>query len=244
MNKRGQVTIFIILAILIVSAFVIFFSLNKDSKVKTQENYPEEILEIKEFVQDCLIETAENGLVEIGETGGYFSNLDYEYLGNGIPFYLKNNLKIIPTREEIESELEYYIDNELFYCVIGLYQQFPEFTFEEGDTKSHIEIEEDEIKVSMDYDLTITKEDVSYQIKNYETTISLNLDTLLYVADEVVNKHLEDPENIQLTALYDLGEQTEVYIDLMDYEGSLVYSLTDFDTEINNGTYTWYLAIE
>lgn len=245
MNKRGQVTIFVIIALLIVVGIVLFFTLSKNNKtIESQEDYPEEILEVKNFVQNCLIETSENALIEVGSTGGYFSTLNYEYLSNGIPFYLKNNQNLIPTRDFIESELEYYIDNELFYCTIGMYQQFPELTFEEGEVISNVQIEDSELEVSLSYDLTITKEETSYQIKKYETTINSNLDKILYVANEVVSMHTEDPENIQLTALYDLGQQSEIYIDLIDYENHLLYSLTDYNTEINNGTYTWYFAIE
>lgn len=99
MKKRAQVTIFIILAILIVGAVVGMFMF-KD-KLISEPQYPSDIMEIKNFVEDCLETTAENSLIRIGERGGYFLIFDEPSIEARIPYYLEGTTKSIPTKQEI-----------------------------------------------------------------------------------------------------------------------------------------------
>ncbi|MFC1801760.1 hypothetical protein ACFLZB_04835 [Nanoarchaeota archaeon] len=78
MNKRGQVTIFIIIGIIIVVALVLFFAL-RSSLVEQQlevarpvvEQIPTEFEPIRIFTEDCIKVTAEDGLTRLGQQGGY-----------------------------------------------------------------------------------------------------------------------------------------------------------------------------
>src|SRR3989338_9790312 len=97
-SKRSQLTIFIIIAILIVGAVALFFTF-KSKIIKTDE-YPPEISPVANFVQECLGETAENSIYEIAQQGGYFDAPEENFLFSDlkVPYYWINN-SLFPEKE-------------------------------------------------------------------------------------------------------------------------------------------------
>lgn len=71
-NKKSQITVFIIIGILLVAAIAAFLTSNVslNSNNKNNMNYGE-TRPIYNFVQDCIKETGENAVYQIGKTGGY-----------------------------------------------------------------------------------------------------------------------------------------------------------------------------
>ena len=75
MGKRGQVTIFIIAGIILLVIaglfFYIRFNVATPNQVPVIANVPEEFQPVASFMDYCLLKTAEEGLVKLGEGGGY-----------------------------------------------------------------------------------------------------------------------------------------------------------------------------
>ena len=111
-QKRGQLTIFIIIAIIIVSSVIIFYSLR--SGIIT-EIFSPEVGRVNSFVQDCIEEEAIETIYQIGEKGGYFfsPNLSTD---SGVAIYYSNGNNHIPTKEEIEEEISFFLYEKLFFC--------------------------------------------------------------------------------------------------------------------------------
>lgn len=76
-HKKGQITIFIIIGILIVSALTYFISVKtKTSSIEETpqiEDVPEELQPVNAYVQGCIILTAKQGLKILGMQGGYIN---------------------------------------------------------------------------------------------------------------------------------------------------------------------------
>lgn len=72
-HKKGQITIFIIIGILIVSALTYFISVKtKTSSIEETpqiEDVPEELQPVNAYVQGCIILTAKQGLKILGMQG-------------------------------------------------------------------------------------------------------------------------------------------------------------------------------
>lgn len=83
MKRRGQVTIFVIIGLIILLAAALFFFLNKDiSEDKPGLDVPDVSLEARpavELIQRCLLNSAEKGLREIGRQGGTLNPPDVGY---------------------------------------------------------------------------------------------------------------------------------------------------------------------
>ena len=111
MNKKAQVTIFVILAILIVAVIIIFFAV-RNSIVDTSNKIPIQIIPIYDFVTGCIEDSGYNALYTIGQQGGYFipSTGSLEF---GVPYYIfdadsieklkQNEVRFYNTREILEK---------------------------------------------------------------------------------------------------------------------------------------------
>jgi len=130
MKKSGQVTIFIIVAIVIVGGIVAYFALGDGFG----ESIPEDMRPVYDYYISCLEATTGEGISLLGEQGGYIEVPDFEagspyipfssqlsFFGQAVPYWMyvsgNNVLKEqIPTRNEMERQLESYVSDRLTTC--------------------------------------------------------------------------------------------------------------------------------
>ena len=119
-TKRGQITVFVIigLLILIVIGSMIYFNQISDLKLVDPKN--KEVVPIKLFVENCLTKTGKNALVKIGRQGGYYKVPDESItvLNERTPLYYSNLKSNLPSKKRIENELSWYY---IFAWITSLY---------------------------------------------------------------------------------------------------------------------------
>jgi hypothetical protein len=243
MKKKAQVTLFIIIAILIVGAIAGVFVF-KD-RIFSEQEYPSDIVEIQKFVEDCLETTAQNSIIRIGERGGYFLIFDEHSIEGRIPYYLQGTTKSIPTKQEIELNLAGFVREELSFCILNFKDFREDFVIEHSLGKSEARILQDKTKFSLEYSITITKRqtETTYQLKDFSVDIPINLDKIYNVANEIIDEQKKHPESICLSCLFDLGKENNVHIDMLDYGNSTIFTIIDDNSQINEGGYEWNFAI-
>lgn len=104
--KKGQITIFIIVGVVLILGLVIFFIVTREqSDIPIEpviEVVPEEIKPIQDYTLSCVEKIAEDGLRKIGAQGGFISDKDFTTNpsdptgegANSIEFSPKGDLKI------------------------------------------------------------------------------------------------------------------------------------------------------
>lgn len=119
MGRRGQVTLFIILGIVILIVIgVISYSYSKSSKTITPA--PDDIDSIKQYSQACLTSAAKNVISKVHEQGGYYdiTNIRTERINNRlVPYYFYQGIKAIPTEASIANEISNGIKLEFEPCM-------------------------------------------------------------------------------------------------------------------------------
>lgn len=106
-RKRGQITIFIILGIMVLAIVSLLIYYNFSSarqaiaKRPAIEEIPTELMPLRMYIQDCLKSTAANGLLLIGQQAGYIEPEKYGRFSfidptdsDGIQFSRESSLKI------------------------------------------------------------------------------------------------------------------------------------------------------
>ena len=232
LNRKGQITVFIILGILIVLVFSLFFIL-KQTSVSKNVKVTEEVLtplqgdNIKLFVESCLNRVSEEGLVLIGRQGGYYqSPLDYSilFVGDKLPYYYYEDEIRVLEIEDAEKELERYIKDYLPVCV----DNFKIFE------KSGYDITEGEIVVSVSYNER-TKIVLNYPLKfelgqdvmEFDTfikVVNVNVKKFIEAAEELVEQNLEDKGYICLTCMEDTAASKNILIDALPIHDSSVFA--------------------
>jgi len=130
-NKKAQLTIFVILAILIIIGISLFFVLR--GKI-FQKNIPQELEQVYDYYLSCIEQETSDALIIVASKGGYIKNPDFspgneympfssqlDFFGTGIPYwyYVSNNGFIeeqVPSKTEIQNQLNHYLEEQIESC--------------------------------------------------------------------------------------------------------------------------------
>jgi hypothetical protein len=199
-KRKGQVTIFIILAILIVGGVIAYFLL-RPSNVSS---LPKNMQPVYEYYQSCLEQHTRQGISLLGEQAGYIYVNDLEFVpgssympfssqldffGQPVPYWMYvsgNNIlaKQKPTLSSMESELERYLEENLDNCDFSeYYAQGYDVYFETGSVQ--VKINEGTVDVSVDSPFRIDFEEQTATVNTQEFSVSSKLGKFYNLASDV-----------------------------------------------------------
>lgn len=203
-SKKGQVTIFIIIAIVLV-ALVIGFFVFKDSLF--EESFPKSIEPVYNTFLTCLEEDARVGIGILGSQGGYIELPSYEsgseympfssqldFLGNSIPYWYyvsANNVEKsqIPSLSHMQKELADFVEGRIRNCVMDeYYDQGFLISFDEPDAE--VSIRDGEVIVKMDMMMKINNlnSDESAVVRDHSVSVKSSFGELYKSAREVYDE--------------------------------------------------------
>jgi len=246
MKKKGQVTIFIIIAIILIAAVTLYFVFKDKISV---DDIPSEIEPVYTNLISCIEETTEEGVEYLALHGGYYEtpkSISITYFTEEIPYYYLNSKTYVPSVEKIEEELENYIYNYLSNCLN--FEDFEEqgYDVNEGDLLVSANIKEDEIKVKLDYPLTIRKGGSTKRLREFEIEMNSNIEKLLLISEEIVNSYSKKPGFVCVTCLEEISEANDdlqitsaPFSTTITEEEAIFFLITSHETELN-----WKFAVE
>ncbi len=217
MYKRGQLTIFVIIAILIVSGIAGYFLLREE--VEKQE-IPQEFRPVEEKFLSCLNREAEAGKSILGERGGYIYPPDFvpgsdymptsnylDFLGSPVPYWYYvsgNNIQKeqVPTKREMEEQLERFLEENLECDFSEFRDRGYEVVLENGEAE--VNIYNNKISVGINSELSISFGGESAIVKEHSVDVSSNLGEFYNTAREIYKKEREEAfiEEYSLDTLY------------------------------------------
>src|SRR3989339_689134 len=200
-EKRGQITIFIVVAIVLIG-FVIGYFILRDS-LSLGDGIPSNLEPVYTSFLSCLEEDVLVGVDLLETQAGYIEIPPFEagstympfssqlnFLGNPIPYWYYvsgNNLakENVPTVKDMESSLASFVDKKILNCDFQSYYD-KGFIITVGDNaKTDINIVDKEVRVDMDLDLEITYGNESILINNHDLNVKTYLGQLYDSAKEV-----------------------------------------------------------
>lgn len=208
-NKNGQVTIFIIIAILLVVGVIAYFSL-RTILIKTP--IPANIQPIYTTFLACFEEDTATGISILQSQGGYISLPEFEpgseympfssqlnFFGNSIPYWYYvsgNNIQKeqIPTKKNMGQQLGTFIEDRINKCNFNsYYEQGFEISLSEPEAKTTIK--DNEVEVNLNANLNVSKGNESILIRNHKITVKSELGNLYDSAKKIYE---EEQKNLFL----------------------------------------------
>jgi len=253
LNKKGQLTIFIILAIVIIGLIFLLFVFRDKIGLSSEASIDEK--EMISSIEGCVSESLVDGTRLIGLQGGYLElpekvvELNLSKVAYG--YYLgEDNLN---SKSRIENEISNYIELMLPYCFDE--SQFLEYSITKGDIDSKVEINGRGVSTSTRFSIGASKGDSSFTIDkkfNAEVPIKLNsiydtvnaeipikINYIYDTAEENINKEIENPNAIELTYLADL----DYSVSIIPYDDNIIiYSISDENLKDPDYHYTFMFA--
>jgi len=234
-NKKAQVTIFIIIAIVIVvlGILIYMFYPRISSLIGIAEKSP------SQYIQDCLEEDVEVAVDALSLQGGsinpehyiIYKNDKIEYLCYTNEYYKTCVMQEPMLQQHIEDEIKEEVKDKVKVCFDDLENTYEKkgysVNLQRGETE--VELLPDKIEVGFDNSLSLTK---SANTENYDSMKVVlnnnNLYELVSIANNILNweAHYGDAE----TTIY-MNYYRNIKVEKKKQsEGSTIYILTNRDT--------------
>ncbi len=229
-NKRGQVTIFVIIAILLISSVALYF-LFGSSLGFGQRNLDPDIEKVYLFAEDCMKGNLEESLYWVGQGGGYYLPRESFTNSNGIPYYIYNGDFYYPTEETINNEISSYINSNIDYC-LNEFKNFSEFNISKGDISSITEIKNEEVVSEVNYPITIQRVDEKTIIKDFEVKTYSRIKEMYEFAGEILQTYSND--GLCLSCIYETAAVKDFKIDITNDEEGIIITIIDETPQRNH----------
>lgn len=212
MNRKGIVTTFIILGIIIVSLVVgVYYT--KDYILKSEwltlkeQPIPEQARDIKDYVESCIKEVGEEAVRKIGMQGGFIEipgdpvalssvNLFSNGLAVGgslkVPYWIyeqSNGItkEQIPSKDRIGQEISKYINNNLKTC-LNNFEDFKgnkDYKIIDNTIKTRIEIQDENVLLFVDYPVHVEIKGFKFDFTTFSEKVDMPLGELYNIAGDV-----------------------------------------------------------
>jgi len=204
-NKRGQVTIFIIIAILIIGiAVLIYFLFPKiRSNVGIKTSSP------SEYIDMCMKEKIEETIETISLHGGSFEPDEassYLYKGDYVKYLCYSNEYWTPCitqepflKEYVKKEIKNEIQEDVNSCFESMVESYRnngyEVNLKNTQTNSLVEILPERIVVNFENKLTLTKGE-SETYDSFYIRLDNNLYELLDIAKNIISWEIDTGDSV------------------------------------------------
>jgi len=219
--KRGQVTVFILIGILIIGIMVgAGYFINSKAKEKSdleffsQTEIKLQTDNIQSNIFECTNQVTQAALNTIGLQGGYYNQpentLNFE--NNFLPYYYNQGKITMPSKEEINNQLSDFLNKNLKSCLDDL--NFPNFELIYKIPKTKTFIKEQEVLFEIDLPISIKHQDkiLKLELNDYPVSQPSALSNILEVATFITNSHKTDSKTYCITCVAELAKQKQVYI--------------------------------
>lgn len=251
-NKKGQVTIFIIIAVLVVAVVLIYLIARGGLDIG---GIPADLEPAYTSFISCLQEETATGINILESQGGYVELPTFEpgssYMpfssqlsiaGNPIPYwyYVSRNgipKEQVPSKSDMEEQLSAFIENRIRDCNLrGYYDEG--FSINFGEPEAEATIKDNSVDIQLNMPMTIERADDVAVIQDHEITYSSKLgklyDSAKTVYDEEQSTDFLENYGIDTLRLYAPVDGTEITCSPLVWNAEDVFN--DLQTAIDANT--------
>lgn len=246
MQKRGQITVFIIVGIIILVIIASTLYITKTITVKKveEEKYlpiPSESFEM--YIDNCLEKSAINSIVILGLRGGDLQRTNVLKTDfHNISYLLYGSENILPGLHTIEQSLSTFIEPLFMNCID--FSVFKGYDVSHNEPEFNFTIADNRVIVNLLWNVVIKQGKQQKEINKFILTLPFRVKKMHELAGSIVenNKQLGGNVDIMATQLAqaktDISQVETVYI---KEENSLIYLLKDNST---GGFYHFLFAVQ
>ncbi len=203
MNKRGQVTLFAIIGIILIILILLFLFVRNKVYIgpASVENLEAQFPQIREHIEDCITEVAEPRIRQIAAQGGYI-----ETPQDTFNFYRNNQVSIlcyniedkpycrsrILRLQDMEKELSEFIKRDLQTQCLNI-QAFDKTGIDltQGPLEITTSIDQDSVLIEANTKITIRRGEAVAEESGFSALIQLPLGRLFESSRDIVNSEVQ-----------------------------------------------------
>src|SRR3989344_8389777 len=206
-DKRGQLSIFIIIAIMLVASFVLFILIRE--RIQSRIAMPE-INAVRTYIEQCIEDTGAEVVYEIGENGGYFFPPELS-AGSGVAYYYINKESQMPSKAQIENEISLYLNEKLFFCTRN-FDNFPNLEIIQGEISSDVSIKSEEVVLNVRYPVRISRDNDTAVIRDFNSIkIPVRFGIVYDSIRETIDRQ-EPSRGICISCILEISLKNDLYV--------------------------------
>jgi len=198
-SKRSQVTVFIILAIIIIAGIGLYFAFRGSL---FQQKLPAELEPVYSYYLSCIENEAGDGALILGEQAGYIEQPEFspgsqympfsnqlDFLGTGVPYwyYISGNGVLkeqIPTKAKMQSQLNDFLKERVSECDFSKFEE-QGFDINFGGVEAETSINANSIDVKVNQDLSISFGEITWSGSKHNVNFNSNLGRFYDLAQKI-----------------------------------------------------------
>ncbi len=202
-KKRGQVTVFIIVGIilLIISSLFLYFR-EQAIPLAVQEKIPSEFVPVRNFIEECMQIHAKEGLYIIGLQGGYallpenIERIPDSYVPMDkrgyikVPYWYYKEQNRVPSFDDMKKNLELHMNENLRFCLNDFIDFEKKFTVEEMTSiTTEVVVTDNEIIFTTNYPIKVKElgTDKSVTFSVFRATLPVKLREMYELATDAMS---------------------------------------------------------
>jgi len=198
MNKGGQISIFVIVAIILVVSIGLFFAIDRGTPIldRTEQFDPET------FIDKCIREEVRETVDIILPQGGFVNPSDYKIYNNiKVPYLCKNINHYDPCvtqhplyMTQVEKEISENIQEPIENCFLSLETELESRNYGHlgGDIEIEVRLKPGSIETVVYRDFSFSKNEFSKDFESFGTAIQSPLYSLIFVANEISSQESQN----------------------------------------------------
>jgi|SRR3989338_2553642 len=247
MQKRGQVSVFVIVGVVLVILVALFFFARNEYGffIEPSVFIDDKAKPIEDNLRDCVKSSVEESLDEFGKQGGNFNPTKFKmYDGYSLPYFCDNIpgvpecLNRMPALGNILNDFNEHIQEHVRECVDdGLAEGGFGYEVDAGELTTGVDAAGDRIAVSANYDVKIRKGETETSVRPVNLRFDVPIENIYAAAVDVVNAEARVGSFEQL--LYMLNERGQVIINIDKPYPDKVYKIN-----MKDNNFEFWFAVE
>jgi len=251
-NKKGQITVFLIIGVVVLALFAGIYYLISDTQTKTLEAEGKKPVsltvksQVENFVSNCVKQVAVPGFYLLGIQGGLIyaddptkvlvtenGLINYGYLDGVNQFSTK----------KINKDMSIYLNDSLDACLKNF-----SFFKTQGivikpveDLQVFTTLGKKEVVIKIKYPLAVEVGNSSLKINDFSTKIPIRLGTIMDQAKKIIVQHKQNPSYLEMNQF----TTWDTFVNVFPFdEETTIYSISDSQSIIRTAPFAFMFAIK
>jgi hypothetical protein len=229
MEKRGQITIFIVLGLVVLLITFLLSVIAQNTVLSIIQPNELNIASLTNFITSCVETTTEQGVYFVSLRGGYYETLEPYILYENVkvPYYWHQEQTLMPSKEMIQNEIESYVRDNIPRCIHN-FNVFRNLGYEFNEKEIEIEIvmRGSAIIINVEYPILISRKESTTELNSLRTSIQIALEEKYSLVTEFMDQQRKNNNSIPLGFLADLSHSNDfTFEEIYLGDGTVIYLL-------------------
>lgn len=250
MQKRGQVTIFIVLGIVVILAAVVLVFMissgndqNYDAEGKVITD--PEVKNVDSFIRDCLLKSSQEALFYLGYTGGnvgYFPK-SFSYDSYDVAYYYYEGVSYMPSYEDVtDNILGKYVEQNIVEC-INDFDDFENLKIEYVNPVTDVVIAQESVVFKINFPVSVFRGGQKIDLgPEFRSEINARLKDMLDITNNIVANQIKNELFVHWDYMTDKTKDNFGVTAYTEEDNTIVYRIIDEENNLFEEPYIFQFA--